>query len=148
MLVRLRSKIVSRTVRFWPLCLPCLHLVHTLPSTLALLKVFRLRNGIPLRQRDIIHTFLSSLTTTCIIVSLLLDCHVFFHWDFVLPCSWVLRFLVSLTSMEYLHRYLRYCCILIISPVHGEILGNGILAASEDPPSQVYRLPIARYHVR
>lgn len=130
MLVRLRSRIISRTVRSWPLCLPCLHLVHTLPSTLVLLKVFRPRNGIPLRQRDIIHTFPSTLTTTCIIASLLLDYHVFFIGTSSFLDSWVP---VSLTSMDYLYSYLGYYCILIISPVHGGTPGNGIPAASEAP---------------
>lgn len=145
--MRLRSKMAFRIVRSWPLCLPCLHLVHILPSILALLKAFRLRNGILLRQRVITHTFPSTRTTTCIIASLLLNYHVFFTGTW---CFLVLGFLGScaLTSTEYLYRYLEYYCILIISPVRGEIHGNGILAASEDPPSQVFRLPIARYHVQ
>lgn len=75
--MRLRSKMVFRIVRSWPLCLQCLHLVHRIPSIRALLRVFHLRNGMLLRQRDIILTFPSSLTTTCILASLLLDCHVF-----------------------------------------------------------------------
>lgn len=70
--------------------------MHTLPSTRVLLKVFRPRNGILLRQRAIILTFPSTMTITCIIASLSLDTTFFIG---TLRClayflgSWVLGFL-------------------------------------------------------
>jgi len=147
MLGRLRSKMASRTERFWPPCLQCLHLVHRLPSILVLPRVSRPKNGIPLQQRDIILIFLSNLIT-CIILSPLVDYHVFF---FLPPCL-LLGFLVSCLQhwIKYLYGLLRITLHFnhISNLILGNPLGNEIYAGTKVPLSLVRRLPTAIYHAQ